>query len=247
VLMACRECGGKVSTEASACPHCGHSLSSPRTLKSKNRRPVPRIAKLGGSPWVPLAIGIVVLATGGLIFLVSQRKVQDALVPKEAKKSQVPASIEARATPRAQVAREIREEPLPSEPLPPEPSQPAPRKNSPKKDREPAAFEEDRPSFRMVACADCSGTGRLKGEPAIKAAAMVTALAEVAQMESASRLLGGGPPSEEERKKILSNTLKIHESQIRLDAKMAQYRGEEFSIVCPSCRGSRWRSTAEGK
>jgi predicted amidophosphoribosyltransferase len=55
-LTSCPACDGKVSTAASACPHCGHPINA------KEPRPGDFFGQV--AKWVPLACGVILSLHG---------------------------------------------------------------------------------------------------------------------------------------------------------------------------------------
>ena len=79
-LVACRECGNEVSTEAKTCPHCGTSKPA---MKPKVNQPVNETVKAAGSrKWIK---NILILAAIGMVASV--------VVPKNKAGSKTGASI----------------------------------------------------------------------------------------------------------------------------------------------------------
>lgn len=85
-LVACRECGKEVSTEAKTCPHCGTSKPA---LQPKVKQPVDETVKAVGSrKWIK---NILILAAIGLVAAV--------VVPKNKAGSKTVAATTAPANP----------------------------------------------------------------------------------------------------------------------------------------------------
>ena len=85
-LVACRECGKEVSTEAKTCPHCGTSKPA---LQPKLKQPVDETVKAAGSR--KLIKNIFILAAIGMVALV--------VVPKNKSGSKTVAATTAPANP----------------------------------------------------------------------------------------------------------------------------------------------------
>src|SRR5579859_464149 len=73
MLQSCGECGGKVSTEAEACPHCGAPTTTARR-RQVDRRPLRPMAGQPKSSSGLIVVVVCCLAGAGAAFLVWQHK-----------------------------------------------------------------------------------------------------------------------------------------------------------------------------
>ena len=221
--------------------------------KSRPRLPQRRVyaIKSSNGPWIFLSIVTVTIALfGAAALIVRERKPPQQVIPGAAQDTStherrvvvVPPAQNPQPATSAPVgnARRIAAQRQAKKETPPQQSEPSPEPKP-----EVKAIPEPKPPA-MTPCADCSATGILEGDVAVKVAAYMRAEADARKIASGHRAAGGNP-SEEAMQKYIDDGMKVYEAEFSIQAKMMSFNGEKFRITCPFCRGSKWRSSAEAK